>query len=161
MCCTRLAGNTGRKMTQKIANCASSQTLSSYIFATKACIDNRKNLLSSNMCSRCPHNMVNFGPLTAEIGWRVLGHPSKFQGVSRLGFVTAATSLIACQPNFARCLAVSWAGTLYIFVGSCPLTEFRNVQNSLCVQVLHSPTLAASLHARGNRENCIFPQMLY
>jgi len=27
-----------------------------------------KNLLSSNISSRCPHNMVNFGPLAAEIG---------------------------------------------------------------------------------------------
>jgi len=43
-------------------------TLSGYIFATKPCIDNReKNLLSSNICSTCPHNMVNFGPLAAEI----------------------------------------------------------------------------------------------
>ena len=30
-------------------------------------IDNRKNLLSSNTSSTCPRNMVNFGPLTAEI----------------------------------------------------------------------------------------------
>ena len=29
-------------------------------------------------------------------------------------FITALTSLIGVQPNFARCLAVSWAGTLYI-----------------------------------------------
>ena len=42
--------------------------------------------------------MVNFGQLTAEIGWRVWGtHPSKFQLVSRLGFVTAVTSLNAGQ----------------------------------------------------------------
>jgi len=41
------------------------------------------------------------------------GHPSKFQLVSRLAFVTATTSLTGGQPNFARCLAVSWAGTLY------------------------------------------------
>jgi len=26
-----------------------------------------KNLLSSNISSTCPHNMVNFGPLAAEI----------------------------------------------------------------------------------------------
>ena len=44
--------------------------------------------------------MVNFGPLTAEIGWRV------WEGG---------------QPNFARYLAVSWAGTLYIhFLGLLP-----------------------------------------
>jgi len=76
-----------------------------------------------------------------------LEHPSKFQWVSRLGFVTAATSLTGGQQqNFARSLAVSWAGTLYIhFGGSCPLTEFCQLQNSLCVQVLRSPILAALL----------------
>jgi len=44
-----------------------------YIFATKACTyrQSEKNWLNSNMSSTCPHNMVNFSPLTAEIGWRV------------------------------------------------------------------------------------------
>jgi len=43
-------------------------TLSGYIFATKACILNqKKNMLSSNISSTCPHNMANFGPLVAEI----------------------------------------------------------------------------------------------
>jgi len=58
--------------------------------------------------------MANFGPLTAEIGSGVWGTPSKFQRVSRLGFVIALTSLNGGQPNYARFLAVSWAGTLYI-----------------------------------------------
>jgi len=54
-------------------------TLSGYIFATKARIDNRKkDLLSSNMSSACPHNMVNFSPLTAEIGSGVWGTPASF-----------------------------------------------------------------------------------
>jgi len=76
-----------------------------------------------------------------------LGHPSKFQRVSRLGFVTAMTSLNSGQPNFARCLAISSAGTLYIhFGGSCPLMAFCQVQNSLCVQVLWSSILATLLH---------------
>ena len=50
-------------------------------------------------------------------------------------------SLNGSQPNFARCLAVSWAGTLYIhFRGCCPVTEFCQVQNWLCVlQVLRCP----------------------
>jgi len=40
-------------------------------------------------------------------------HPSKFQRLSRLGFVTAPMSCNGDQPNFARCLAVSWAGTIF------------------------------------------------
>jgi len=59
-----------------------------------------KNLLSSNISSICAHNMVNFGPLAAEIDWRVWG-PNKFQRLSHLGFVTAGTSLNKSQPNFA------------------------------------------------------------
>ena len=56
-------------------------TLSGYIFGTKACIDNRKkNLLSSNISSTCPHNMVNFGPLAAEIVSLAWGTPANFKG---------------------------------------------------------------------------------
>ena len=52
------------------------------------------------MFSRCPYNMVNFGPLAAEICWRVWGTPL-FQRVSRLGSVTARQSSSGHQPNFA------------------------------------------------------------
>jgi len=56
-------------------------TLSGHIFATKAHIDNwKKNLLSSNMPSTFPHNMVNFGPLTAEISSGVWGTPANVNG---------------------------------------------------------------------------------
>jgi len=76
-----------------------------------------------------------------------LGHPSKFQRVSRLGFLTAPTSLNGRQPNFAWSLAISWTGTLCIhFLGLLPPTDYCQVQNSLCIQVLHSPILAALLH---------------
>jgi len=37
-------------------------------------------LLSSNTSSTCPDNMVNFGPRTAEIRWRVYGTPTNFNG---------------------------------------------------------------------------------
>ena len=39
-----------------------------------------KNLLNSNISSTYHHNMVNVGPLTAEIGWRVWGTPTNFNG---------------------------------------------------------------------------------
>jgi len=39
-----------------------------------------KKLLSSNISSTCPHNMVNFGPLVAEIVSLVWGTPSDFNG---------------------------------------------------------------------------------
>jgi len=113
-----------------------------------------KKLLNSNVFSICPHNVANFGPLTAEICSAVWGHPSKFQRVSRLGFVTAATSLTGGQQTFVRSSAVSWPGTLYIYIfeGSCLLTEFCQI--SLRVQVLRSPILAALLH--GTRAAAVY-----
>jgi len=87
--------------------------------------------------------MANFGPLMAEIGLPVWGTPENFNRFRLFDFITAATSLTGDQPNFARSLAVSWVGTLYIhFWGLLPLTEFCYVQNSLCVQALRSRTLA-------------------
>jgi len=69
------------KMTQKWPSGHHPTNLSGYIFATKACIDNRKkNLLSSNISSVCPHNMVNFGLLAAEILSGVWGTPATFNG---------------------------------------------------------------------------------
>ena len=54
--------------------------LSGCIFATKACIDNRKTFLNSSISSIHSHNMVNFGPLVAEIGLPVWGTPANFNG---------------------------------------------------------------------------------
>jgi len=69
----------------------------------------------------------------------------KFQRVSRLAFVTAATSLTRGQPNFARCLAVSWARTLgiYIFGGSWTLTDFARCKihfmSKSCIKLYFTP----------------------
>jgi len=65
MCCMLLAGNTRRKSDAKNHYLHHSATLSGYIFTTKACIDNPKKLVIQQYL----HNMVNFSPLTAEIGW--------------------------------------------------------------------------------------------
>jgi len=39
-----------------------------------------KKLLNNDTSSTCPHNMVNFDLLTAEICWRVWGTPANFNG---------------------------------------------------------------------------------
>ena len=69
-----------QKLRQKSPSAHHRTTLSGYIFATKACIDNRKKLLNANTPFKCPHNMVNFGQLTAEIRWRVWATPVNFNG---------------------------------------------------------------------------------
>jgi len=60
MCSTRLAANAGPKSRQKSPSRHHRTTLSGYIFATKAPIDNRKKLLSSNISSTCPHNIHTY-----------------------------------------------------------------------------------------------------
>jgi len=52
----------------------------------------KKNLLSSNISSTWPHNMVNFGPLAADIFSLVWGTPANFSGFR----VSAA--LLYCTP---------------------------------------------------------------
>jgi len=98
MCCSWLAENTGCK---KSPSGHHRTTLSGYIFATNAHTDNRKKLLSSNISSTCPHNMVNFSPLAAEIVSLVWGTPANFHGFRVLRRGTARHFSIRRQPNFA------------------------------------------------------------
>jgi len=77
-------------------------TLSGYIFATKACMDNRKNLLNSNTSSTCPDTMVNFGPLTAEIGSGVWGTPANFNGFRFLAALLRGTLVVGVSETLRR-----------------------------------------------------------
>ena len=76
-------------------------TLSGYIIATKACIDNRKKLVKQQYL---PQMSLQYGELRPTNGWdrlAGLGQPIIFQWVSRLGSVTARQSSSGRQPNFA------------------------------------------------------------
>ena len=85
-----LLKKTGRKKVDK------NRHLSGYIFATKACIDNR------NISSTCPHNMVNFGPLAAEIGPVVWGTPANFNGFRVLAALLHGTLVVGVSQTL-RC----------------------------------------------------------
>ena len=77
-------------MTKNLTSGQYRTTLSSYIFATKARIDNRKkSLLNSNISPTCPYNMVNFGLLVAQIVSLVWGTQVNFNRFLRLGSCTA------------------------------------------------------------------------
>ena len=122
-------------------------TLSDYIFATKACINNRKeNSLNSNISSTYPHNMVNFGPLTAEIGWRIWCTPANFYGFR----------VLASLPHQRRSTEVNqtlhdvWPSLGLVHVYQYTFSSHNGIlpgAKSLCVQVSHSPILAALLHS--------------
>ena len=113
MCCTRLAGNIGCKIKQKSPSGHHRTNLSSWIFATKACIDNRKKLFSRNISSTCPHNMANFGPLTAEIGSVVCGTPAIFNGFRVFAALLHATLVV----GVSQTLRLWTEGTTYIRQG--------------------------------------------
>jgi len=89
---------------------------------------------------------VKFGPLAAEIGpivWSTRANVNGFR------ILTSLLQLNGSQPNFTRCLAVSWAATLYIHFrgrllppdGTLPGAKFT-LRPSLAF-----PTLAALLHS--------------
>jgi len=87
-CCTWLTENTGCKNSPSRHH---HTTLLGYIFTTKACIDNRKKLLNSNVSPTCPYNMVNFGLLAAEIISLVWGTPANFSGFQVLAALLHGT----------------------------------------------------------------------
>jgi len=110
-------------------------------------IYSEKNLLSSNISPTCSHNMANFGPLAAETVSGLWGTTANFNGFR----VLASLVERRCSPEANQTLHDVWPSPglvhyIYIFTGSCPVTEFCHVQNSFCVQVLRSPTLAALMH---------------
>jgi len=81
MCCTRLAGNTGRKNDAKTRHLRTIAQLCRAIFSQLRHVSTiGKNLLSSNTSPTCACNMVNFGPLAAQIVSLVWGTPANFSG---------------------------------------------------------------------------------
>ena len=72
------------------------------IFATRALIDNRKKILSSNISSTCSHNMVNFGPLAAEIVSLVWGTPANFNGFRVLAALVHGTLVVGVSQTLRR-----------------------------------------------------------
>jgi len=61
-----------------------------------------KYLLSSNMSSTCPHNMVNFGPLAAEICWRVWSTPANFDGFRVLAALLHGITVLGVSQTLRR-----------------------------------------------------------
>jgi len=106
----------------------------------------RNKLLNSNISSTCPHNMMNFGPLAAEIVSLVWGTPANFNGFRVLfSLLQRRRSTEANQTLHDVWSSPGLVHYIYTFGGSCPVTEFCHVQHSLCVEALRSRILAALL----------------
>jgi len=93
--------------TQKIAKKSPSghhrTTLSGYIFANEARIDNqKKNLLSSNISPACLYNIMNFGPLAAEIVSLVWGTSANFNRFRVLAALLHGTLVLGVCETLRR-----------------------------------------------------------
>jgi len=107
-CCARLAVNTGRKNDAKIAIWAPSHNFVALYLRTVG-----KNLLSSNISSTCPHNMVNFGPLATEIFLLVWGTTANFNGFRVLAALLHGTLVVGVSQTLRRLTE----GAIYIRQG--------------------------------------------
>jgi len=130
MCCTWLAGNAGPKNSPSGHH---RTNLSGYIFATKACIDIRKKVLNSNISPTCPHNMVNFGALRADICSGVWGTPSNFNGFCVLTALLQGTLVVGFSQTLRR-----WTdGATYIRQGGNHVGHWPTFYNfTLLLQML-------------------------
>jgi len=61
-----------------------------------------KKLLSSNTASTCPDNMVNFGPVAAEICWRVWDTPGNFNGFRVLAALLHGTLVLGVSQTLLK-----------------------------------------------------------
>jgi len=105
-----------QKITKKSLSGHHRTTLSGYVFATKAHIDNRRKNFKQPISppgSTCPHNMVNFGPLTAEICLGVWGTPANFNGFCVLAALPHGTLVVGVRQTLRR----RTEGTTYIRKG--------------------------------------------
>jgi len=102
MCCTGLAGNAGQKIAKNSPSGHHGTTLSGHIFASKARIDYLKKLLNSNVSPTCPHNMVNFSLLAAQIGSLVWGTQANFNGFRVLAALLHGTLVVGVSQTLRR-----------------------------------------------------------
>jgi len=61
-----------------------------------------KSLLSSNISSTCPHNMMNFGLQAAEIVSLVWGTPANFSGFCVLAALLHGTPVVGVSQTLRR-----------------------------------------------------------
>jgi len=103
-CCTQLAAR-WKYRTQKLAKQSPSghrrTTLSGSVFATKGTY-RQSELFSSNISYTCSHNMVNFGPLTVEIGSVIWGTPPNVNGFCVLAVLLHGTLVVGVSQTLRR-----------------------------------------------------------
>jgi len=139
MCCTWLAENTGRKNVAKNRHLGTIPQLCQAISSQLRHVSTiGKNLLSSNICSRCPHNIVNFGLLVAEIVSGVWGTPATFNGFRVFAALLHGSQVVSVSQTLQR-----WTeGATYVrqgdhHVGHWPTFLVCYCVDQLCVWIIN------------------------
>ena len=100
-----------------------------------------KNSLNIDTSPTCPHNMVNFGILMAEISWRVCGTPSNFNGFHVLAALLHGTLVVGVSQTLRR-----WTeGATYIRQGDHHVGHRPTFCSSLRINTLLLSTWVQSL----------------
>ena len=103
MCRTRLAGNAGPKKSPKIRHLG---TIAQICWAVSSQRRHTstigKKLVKQQCLPTYPHNMVNFGPLAAQICWRVWGIPAHFNGFRVLAALLHGTLVVGVTQTLRR-----------------------------------------------------------
>jgi len=117
----------------------------------------KKNLLNSNTSTTCPHNMVNFGPLTAEIGSGVWDIPANFNGFRVLPSLLQRRR----SPEANQTVHDVWPSPglihyIYIFGGSRPWLNFarRKIHFSQSLAFSYMGSVTARHSSGGRQPNC-------
>ena len=114
-CCTQLAENTGCGKSPKICHLGTVVQLCWAISLQLRHVSTiGKNLLNTNISPTCPYNMMNFGPLVAEIVSLVWGTPANFNGFCLWAALLHCTLVVDVSQTSWRCTA----GATYIRQGS-------------------------------------------
>ena len=99
----RLDENRARTNRQKFAIWARSHNfVGLYLRNQGTYRQSEKNLLSSNISSTCLQNMVNFGPLAAEIVSGVWGTPENFNWFRVLAALLHGTLVVGVSQTLRR-----------------------------------------------------------
>jgi len=98
-----LAGNTGRKNNAKNRHLSTiAQLCPATSLQLRKVSTIGKNLLYSNISSTCPHSMVNFGPLMAEIISGVWSTPANFNGFFILAALLHGSPVLGISQTLRR-----------------------------------------------------------
>ena len=99
MCCTWLAGNAGRKKSPKIRR---PDTIAEHCRAISSQLRLTSTIGKKLLNSTCPHNMVNFRPLPAEIVSLVWDTTASFNGFRVLAPLLHGTVVVGVSQTLRR-----------------------------------------------------------